>query len=282
MIEKKHDIDDGLELVEEDVDDRAAFSTAAPAASEQIVSKRRQFGGDTESGIAYRERLAQERVEEDVQQRKYNLYVSTAAFILSGIILVGGIVGIVNKSSEKNLQVQTIAALQMDLQKAIDEPRVVENYMEADVVNGHDFSQVVCDYQNQLTTYVYNEVINDESLSDKHIALLDEYRDFAKKTHLDSMRTMSGVPDTWLSDLLTKTRISYVGRSKNPYLWVVDNDYDKLGLETDIVFNCYMGYGTAKQELIMTIVMHYSCKDDLVSKFSVYCSDKYEDIASVR
>lgn len=281
MIEKKHDIDDSLELVEEDVDAGAAFSTAVPA-SEQIVSKRRQFGGDTESGIAYREKLAQERVEEDIRQRKYNMYVSTAAFILSGIILIGGIVGIVNKSSEKTLQTQTIAALQMDLQKAIDEPRVVENYMEADVVNGHDFSQTICDYQNQLTTYVYNEVLNDEPLGDKHIALLDEYREFSKKTHLDSMHNLSGVSSTWLADILTKTRVSYVGRSKNPYLWVVDNDYDKLGLETDIVFNCYMGYGTAKQELIMTVIMHYNSKDELVSKFSVYCSDKYEDIASVR
>ena len=236
---------------------------------------RRQYGADTEAGIAYREQLAEDRANQLAADKRLNKKLMVVGAVLCAAILAINIPMIVSRSKNLSLLTQTAISKQAELKEIEDNPKHDVVRKEADVINAHDVAEYVCNSQNTLSNYVFEEAKNDESMSKDHIVFLEDYNKFCEDTQLSSMH---GLPTTWLGSALDAKYVSKSSVKEMPYTWVCNNDYDLIGTDVKIVWECYMYYGTDKQELVMTIMAHYSSDTNTFSQFETYYTDTYNTL----
>ena len=233
---------------------------------------RRKYGADTEAGIAYREQLAEDRANQAAADKKLNKKLMIISAGLCALVLAINIPMIVSKSKNLSLLTQTAISRQAELKDIEDNPRHEVVRKEADVINAHDVMQYVCDAQNKLSAYIFDETKADSSMSKEHIDLLEEYNKFCENTQLEPDR----IDTTWLGSVLSNENVKTSTITAMPYTWVCDNDYDLVGVEVKVSWRCYLNYDSPNPDLVAVIMARYNSEMNIFSQFETYFVDDYD------
>lgn len=229
----------------------------------------RSYGANTEKGKEVREQIRVEKERGKNRAKKLNLCISGGIVLVGAIVIALTFITVSNRNadtSDKLTQIQEKEATYSQMQEASQDAEV--EYVDPTVDNVSVVGRIVCNLQNQLSQYTYEEnKSNADALSKEHLATLDEFRGYFTDGSL-----ADSTNGTWMSDILTPGLLANVTGDDCPYEWEFNENFDYLRGDNllSVAWLCYDTADTDHEKLIMTVTASYDAAAQTFSDVTLY------------
>ena len=252
----------------------------------------KRYGDDTDVGREVRDQIMADKQAEATKASRTNKKIAILCAVLC-IVSIGVTIARKIDSENKVLSIQQeIARKQIDLDNLRNrEDEYTIKYVDPDFDNVGKLCTGICDYQNKLSQYAWEEAVaGSNNISTEHISCLTDYREYLKKiglgTDLDSnfffVNSWISQPfyviDTHNPMIQTKDRYRHllmgeVEGDTCAYEWICDSDFTYVGYETCMAWICYDRYDVKRARPLIIVTARYNNNKKVFSDFNICSTD---------